>query len=168
MKKKYMITGLLALVMILFAGVKPALAYFTGTTSASGGYTVNFGFETSIEEPGVDNLTKTVTIKNEEGSDVFVRANVFVGSEYSLEYSDTENWTETDGWLVYGKPLKKGESATFKVTVTNVPAEMLDGDQFNVAVVYESTPAQYNADGTAYADWNYAYENVVTPEGGNS
>lgn len=166
MKKKYWITGLLALVLLIPAGIKPALAYFTGTTSASGGYVVNFGFDTGIYEE-VKNLEKTVRITNEEGSDVFVRAKAFVGSEYSFEYSGTDNWTEEDGWLVYGKTLSEGESATFKVTVVGVPEEMIDGDQFNVAVVYESTPVQYK-DGNPYADWNYAYEIVTTPEGGNN
>ena len=39
------------------------------------------------------------------------------------------------------------------------------GDSFHVAVIYESTPVRYNADGTPYADWDEVL-NSVTMEGG--
>ena len=39
-------------------------------------------------------------------------------------------------------------------------------DNFNVIVVYESTPVLYNADGSAYADWSFTLDNG-TSEGGN-
>ena len=167
MKRKYWITGLLALVLIVFTGVKPALAYFTDTASASGGQTVTFDFSTTIEEK-VKDLTKTVTLTNTGETDVFIRARAFVGEQYTLKYDETGGWTlNEDGWLVYGKEVAPKGNAVFTVTVENVPAEIEDGSSLNVAVVYESTPVQYNADGTAYADWNYAYQGVTEPEGGS-
>lgn len=168
MKKKYWITGLLALVLIVFTGVKPALAYFTGTASASGGQTVKFGHETTIEEE-VKDLTKTVTLTNTGETDVYVRARAFVGEQYKLLIDGTGNWTlDKDGWLVYADPVAPNGAAVFKVTVDNVPASMEDGDKLNVAVVYECTPVQYKADGTPYADWSYAFQKTTTPEGGNN
>lgn len=167
MKKKYLTAGLLALVLIVFTGVKPALAYFTGTASASGGQTLNFGYDSTIEEK-VEDLTKTLTLTNTGETDVYVRARAFVGEQYSLKYDGTGNWTpDEDGWFVYNDPVAPGEAAVMTVTVCDIPETMEDGDKLNVAVVYECTPVQYKADGTPYADWSYAYRNVTEPEGGN-
>lgn len=168
MKKKYWITGLLALVLIVFAGVKPALAYFTGTASASGGQTVKFDFGTTIQESAED-LTKTVTLTNTGETDVFVRARAFVGSQYKLFDDFVGDWKPTeDGWIVYSQPVAPGANVTFKVTVEDVPEHAENGESVNVAVVYECTPVQYKADGTAYADWSYAFQKTTTPEGGNN
>ena len=167
MKKKYLTAGLLALAMIVLSGIKPALAYFTGTASASGGQTVTFGYASEAEEQ-VSGLTKTVTLRNTGETNVFVRARAFAGEQYTLQYEDIEGWTlDEKGWYVYNKLVAPGKSAVFKVTVSGIPEGMQDGDSLNVAVVYECTPAQYKADGTAYPDWNYAYQDVTKPEGGN-
>ena len=168
MKKKYLITGLLALVLIVSAGVKPALAYFTGTTSASGGQTVKFDFGTTIQETA-ENLTKTVTLENTGDVDVFVRAHTFVGSQYTLFYDFVGEWKPTeDGWIEYTQPVAPNGTAVFKVTVKGVSEHPENGESVNVAVVYECTPVQYKADGTPYADWSYAFQKTTTPEGGNN
>ena len=152
MKKKQSILVLLALVMILGAWITPALAYFTTYARAKGGYTVSLETHTEIDESYSD-WKKTITVRNTEGKPVYVRARAFAGSDFTLSYSG-ENWHDGgDGWWYYDAPLAEGESsAALTAAIGNIP-EADEGVTFNVAVVYESTPVQYKADGTAYADW---------------
>ena len=39
------------------------------------------------------------------------------------------------------------------VTIKNVPEDVEPGTDFNVVVIYESTPVLYDSDGNPYADW---------------
>ena len=48
--------------------------------------------------------------------------------------------------------------------IKNVPEEVTEPESFNVVVVYETTPVQYDAEGNPYADWELVLE---TEEGGN-
>ena len=46
-----------------------------------------------------------------------------------------------------------------QVRISGIP----EGEEsFNVAVVYETTPVQYRADGTPYADWEVRLEALGT------
>ena len=63
------------------------------------------------------------------------------------------------------KILDAGSSAQeLRVEIQGVPEEVTDPESFNVVVVYETIPVQYDADGNPYADWNLKLE---TEEGGN-
>ena len=150
--KKVFLT-LLALVLVLSLTIPSTLAYFTDTTRAKGGYTIRQSATTSIDE-SFNNWTKTLTITNNEGAPVFIRARAFAGQTYTLTYSG-RNWEKRDdGWYYYSGQLAAGESADIlKVTISDIPAAT-ENASFNVAVVYESTPVQYDADGKAYADWD--------------
>ena len=152
MKKFHKILSLLALVLILGATIRPALAYFTTYTRAKGGYTIHQTATTTINEEFSD-WTKSLTVTNTEGKPVYVRARAFGGSLLNLQYSG-DGWTDGgDGWWYYSGALAEGQSAaTLLVKIDNIPKAQ-EGTGFNVAVVYESTPVLYRTDGTAYADW---------------
>ena len=168
MKRKTIQSGLLvlALTLVLCTGVKPALAYFTDTASAAGSVPLNLGYTTTIDE-SVKDLTKTLTIQNTGDTAVYVRARAYVGGEYELTVAG-DGWTAgDDGWYVFGSPVAPGQFANdLTVTVSKVPAALADGDSFNVAVVYESTPVQYHEDGTPYADWTITLDTGTSASGG--
>ena len=155
MNKKKLCLVLLAVILIVSAWITPALAYFTAYTRARGGYTVQLKTTTEIDESFKD-WTKSLTITNTEGKEIYVRARAFAGSEYKLTYSSSGNrWRDGgDGWWYYGAALAEGESAAvLNVKISDIPAAT-ETSSFNVAVVYESTPVQYKADGSSYADWS--------------
>ena len=172
MKNKIILPGLLALALtlVLCTGVGPALAYFTDTDTADGGIALNMGYSTTITED-VKDLTKTVTVTNESSSnvDVFVRARAYVGGDYSLTVESEGNvWQKNGDWYEFPSVLIPGQSTdpALKVTVV-IPAALADTESVNVAVVYESTPAQYNENGTAYANWNIILDTGSSSPGGS-
>ena len=156
MKLKKAFLPLLALVLVLSLTVPSALAYFTDTTRVKGGYTIRQSTITSIDE-NFKNWTKTLTITNNEGAPVFVRARAFAGQTYSLTYSGS-GWSKGEGdWWYYSSPLPEGtEASTLNVKIGGIPADddLTEHTNFNVAVVYESTRVQYKEDGTPFADWS--------------
>ena len=156
-QKRSLLLSLLALVLILCALVQPAWAYFTCNSEANGAVTISFLRRTDITEE-VDGLTKNVTIQNDPSStvSVWVRARAYTGSQYSLNIGGT-GWTAgADGWWYYGTPVAPGDStAGLAVTLEATVPEGEELPTINVAVVYESTTAFYNADGSFKdADWN--------------
>ena len=158
MKHTNKILFLLAAIMIVTtAGIGSAWAYFTTYCSAKGGYTIELGDQTEIEEE-FSNWTKHVSITSAADSQpVYVRARGYCGSSYSLIYSDsTGKWTPgDDGWYYYSDVVNASESTdTLDIRIEGVPSDVTDPASFNVAVVYETTPVQYHEDGSAYADWN--------------
>lgn len=157
MKKSKMILAAAAVVLPLGIAGGSALAYFTANTTAAGGYAVEVGMDTEIDEEFSD-WTKHVTITNKTGGGaVYVRAKAFSGSLYNLTYTGTTGWHEgTDGYWYYadgsGKPtpLKPGETTSeLLVEITGMPEKEEDKkEEFNVIVIYEQMPVKYNADGT--------------------
>jgi len=152
----------LAAVLVAMPQVESADAYFTTYTGAAGGRTLNVGSQPDIEEE-FSSWTKTLTVSNAEGSQpVYVRARGFAGGEYSLVYLDeTGSWTAgEDGFYYYNSILNAGEETSpLEVGIGGIP----EGEgSFNVAVVYECTPVQYQADGTPYADWEVRLEPLGT------
>ncbi|MBQ9249363.1 MAG: hypothetical protein IJ179_11470 [Oscillospiraceae bacterium] len=154
MNKKKLCLVLLAVILVMSSWITPALAYFTTYTRAKGGYTVQLKTTTNIDE-SFEDWTKSLTVTNTEGAAVYIRARAYAGSTYTLKYSGS-GWTYNadDGWWYYGPAVAAGESAAvLNVKITDIP-EATEVGSFNVAVVYESTPVQYNADGSSYADWD--------------
>ncbi len=151
-----------AVVLVTTSAVGMASAYFTTYTGAAGGRILHIGSGPDIEE-NFSGWTKTVIISNSADSGpVYVRARGFAGSEYSLVYLDeTGGWTAgEDGFYYYNSILNAGEITTaLQVGISGIP----EGEEsFNVAVVYETTPVQYRADGTPYADWEVRLEALGT------
>lgn len=165
MKKAKYSLFLLALAMVMTAGVGKAWAYFTTYASAAGSIAISMGDETEIEEE-FSNWEKRVTITNKPDSEpVYIRAKAFGGGGYSLVYGG-EGWElKEEGYYYYDKIVQGGESTSvLSVKIENVPeTDVKDGTAFNVVVIYESTPVMYHEDGTPYADWN-----VVLDDGTSS
>ena len=167
MKKKWIgILAAVAIVSIAAAGIGKASAYFTTYTEVKGARTIHLGDETTITEEFED-WTKIVQINNSSSSSnaVYVRVKALAGQKYPLEYYDPdENWemNEDDGMWYFGgvdstTPIEPGKSTTpLEVYIGNASSE----DEFNVVVVYETTPAipnGTNEDGSIKyepADWS--------------
>lgn len=139
----------------------PAWAYFTSYARAENGYTIYLDDIITVTETFQD-WEKTVTITNgADSSPVYVRLTAYCGSAYSLIYNDTTGkWTKgSDGYYYYSDPLDGGQSADSMVIQIrdkdgNRVSGVADGTEFDVVVVFESTPVLYREDGTPYADWD--------------
>lgn len=171
MKKSTAFLTFAAIVLALAANLSLAWGYFTTYTQASG--RIPLGMEdtkTDIEEE-VKEWTKHVVITSEEDSQpVFVRARAFGGEQYDLVYSDpTGSWSQgTDGFWYLNRPLLGGEKTPeLLVKINGVPDKPQEeaDKEFNVVVVYETTPVLYDASGNPYANWEMT---LHATEGGDS
>ena len=157
MKKRTTYLAALALVLVMSASIGSAWAYFTTHVTARGGYPLELGNETSVNEE-FDSWTKHVTVTSREDSGpVYIRVKAFAGSEYELRYLDESGkWTPgADGYYYYSDIVNGGETtAVLDIRIDNVPQDLKEEAEFNVAVVYESTPVLYDEDGNPYADWS--------------
>lgn len=153
--------SVLAAALALVPPVGSADAYFTTYTGAAGGRTLSVGSQPDIEET-FSGWTKTVTVSNSaESQPVYVRVRGFA-SGHSLVYrDDSGSWSAgEDGFYYYSQIVYAGEETMpIQVGIGDIPEE--EGS-FNVAVVYESTPVQYQPDGTPYADWEILLEPLGT------
>ena len=159
-KKRNWLLLLLAVVLIFSASVSSAMAYFTGYTQIDGRRKIEFKGPPELHEDFKD-WVKDVTITNTKGQDIFVRARAFKGDDITLEYDPGAGWSYNsgDGWWYYEPALAAGETTSvLLITIKDIPADVEDGANFNVAVVFEATPVQYNEDGSTFADWSLKLE----------
>lgn len=160
---------LIAALMTLLVSVPWAWSYFTSYVEASGGVRISLGSKTEIHEEFYD-WTKHVVITSEAGSQpVYVRVKVFGGGGYPIICSsENDSWVDgNDGYWYYSDILTGGSSTPeFLVKIEGVPEDetVIDGEQFDVVVIYETTPVLY-ADGKPFADWSVKLD---AGEGGNS
>lgn len=164
---------LAAIVMVVLVGltatVGTTLAYFTTYATAKGYVEVSLEEQTTIDET-FGSWTKHLTIAN-QGNDsraVYVRAKAFGGEQYTLTYSGS-GWSQNaDGYYYYDSILNPGQTtSTLDVKISGIPDSAKDGDNFNVVVIYETTPVLYDAQGKPYADWNNILDNGNLSEGGD-
>lgn len=161
---------LAAIVMVvlvaLTATVGTTLAYFTTYATAKGYVEVSLEEQTQIKED-FSQWTKHLTIANqgENSRPVYVRAKAFGGEQYTLTYSGS-GWSQNaDGYYYYGSILNPGDTANvLDVKIDGIPKDAVD---FNVIVVYETTPVIYDANGNPSADWNNILDNGNLSEGGD-
>lgn len=169
------VLSLLALALILCTVISPSLAYFTDQDQADGSITLTLSGKTDIQDDFKDGQ-KIIAIQNTKGRDIWVRLRVAVG-ETIQQYVDLipgEGWTEQEGYWYYNSPIpENGATTNFIVDINRVPTKDLDlaQQEFNIAVLYETTPVQYNADGSwKSADWNIQLDtgtsSAGTEEGG--
>ena len=194
MKKRHTLLAVLALVLVAATALPAALAYFTANTQASGGRTIELGGRTSITEE-MKGWTKSIQITCEPVSQpMYVRARAFSTNEnvnvdgndlvaHTLTYEGA-NWTDGgDGWYYYNLPLAnlgEGQNApdgmTAQTEQLNIgiasPATAPSGkeaEDFDVVVVYETAPVQYNTDGTMIDKTNPAIWNAqLKAKGGDA
>ena len=159
---KFIMAALLAAALIaVMAG--QAWAYFTTYAEAQGGYEINLKDHEQIEEEVTD-LEKQIAISNDADSTmpVFIRVQAYTGSQYNLTYTTGEGWTDGgDGWYYCTEPVAPGDKTpVLKAGIYDLGKEDVeDGQNINIVVVFESTPAIYaydeaNDSYTASADWS--------------
>ena len=145
----------LALWMVHGVGAEPSTAYFTTYASAKGGYELQAGTETEIEEE-IEELTKHIRIVNTGEGDCFVRVKVLAGNLTPVSCLDSSGqWSlGGDGYWYYQDVLLTGETTGELAATIEVP-EGMGGmmDSFDVVVIQECTAALYREDGTPYGDW---------------
>lgn len=157
---------LIALVLLLAAAaaLEPALAYFSTYARAQGGLTIALGEETEIYER-LSRWTKHISVTSEPGSrPVFVRVKVFWGAACDVSFDGGGSWTEgADGyWYCSDILYEDAQTPELDIHIDNVPADAEPGDSFSVVVIYETTPALYEADGAARADWSILLDTGTT------
>lgn len=168
MKIKKILLVAAAITVIGTATVRPAMAYFTDTVTATGKIPVKLGDSEIIPEESVDGMIKTVTIKNTGKYDVFVRAKAIYGSNYKatiLEESKTAGWSynETTGYYEYKDVVKVNTSSpSLKLEISVINDDVVE-DKFNVIIIEEATKVLYNEDGSTYADWNSKVQETTNP-----
>ena len=180
MKRKNIAIIAVLVAMVLCAAISPAWSYFTDRSEADGGMKISVTPTTEIEEY-YHERQKDVYITNSSASDVdvFIRARVYAsiaptidGADWSGPYNDAgESTADAMGWYYYGEPdaliaCAPGKTTSMLRVALNFPENATEDVEFNVIVVYESTPVQYHEDGTPYADWSYILDEG-TAEGGN-
>lgn len=175
---------LLSLIMITVISVPSSLAYFYTYTRTQGEFTLTLNDKTVIDEE-FDNKEKVVTISADDNSDaIFVRAKAFTTSNIEIKYNLGTNWSDGgDGYYYYALPIDGKTSSEniakdadpFKVSI-EFPVTAEDGDQHNVVVIYEATPALFKTTdpGNVRSKWfdsvknGYWYANweTIIVEGG--
>lgn len=176
MKKRHVFLAFLAAGMVLTASVGSAWAYFTTYVEARGGVIISLGDETTVQE-NFSEWTKKIAITSESDSEpVYVRVKAFC-SKYKFEYIDpSENkdrWVPGPGDYYYYREILKGGETTpeLLVHIRDVPSDEVEQEDFNVIVIYETTPVQYDEDGKPIApediDWNKKLD-ITRVEGGVS
>ncbi len=167
-KKTVKILTIAALLSIVIAGIGTASAYFTTYVEAKGMRQIHLGDTTTFEEDvvGTDKIL-TITNSKDSAKPVWVRAKAFTAAQYEsgLTYSG-EGWTLKDGYYQYDVPLLPGKSTdpALTISIEDWPKAEIDKD-FNVVVIYETTPAVEDGEGRYLdPDWNLKV-NETTGEG---
>ena len=144
MKRKTILLGALALVLVLCVSIGAAWAYFTTYASAQGGYVIQQGVE--FEETFYD-WTKHVVITSKPNTvPVYVRVRAYASTQYTLETGGA-GWTQDGDWWYCTEILEGGgQTNPLDILILDVPTEVENGDSFNVVVVYEYAPVRYGAD----------------------
>ena len=177
MKKKQIFLGFLAAGLVMSSSVGSAWAYFTTYVAARGGEVISLGDETSVTEE-FSQWTKHIRITSDADSKpVYVRAKAFC-SAYEIQYidpnaadSDSEKWTPgADDYYYYSGIVEGGgETTELLVHIKDVPSEEVDQKDFNVVIIYETTPVQYDENGkplpASEIDWNDKLD-ITRVEGG--
>lgn len=176
MKNRKLILVLLAFVLAVSASIQPAIAYFTTYTYAKGGHPIYLRDTTRIEEK-FSNRVKHIRISSDDNSEpVWVRAKVFCAYqdvESVTIASETNKWVkgeeDANGYVFYNytEPLTAGNK-TDELTVTinfKENVEPAEGDNFNVIVVYESTPVRSTDATYEDAKWDATFIDSKTMEG---
>lgn len=162
--KKTVCAAAIALALVAGASVGSARAYFTTFATARGGHRITVGTKSQITEQFSD-WTKRIQLSNTGTAECYVRARVFAGSTYGLEYSGSTGWRDGgDGYWYYDEILPVGGTTgelQVKITLPTVTVEdpALETpppytEDFNVVVIQECTAVLYTEDGTPYADWD--------------
>ncbi len=144
--------------VISMASIKPAMAYFTDYVLAVGYRTIKV-HDSELDTPKdtVENMVKTVSLKNTGDFPVYVRVKAICPDGITATGQDSEDWTaQDDGYYYYNEILGVDEETTNLNLKISEPTGDTAGNDFNVVIIQEATKVQYKEDGTTYADWDSA------------
>lgn len=165
MNKKNICLAAAALITVVSLSIGSAMAYFSTYVVHSGAQEIDLVFsETKIQEE-ISAGVKKITVQNVGEMECFVRVKVVAGSEHADRWSvaNSDGWTSGgDGYYYFDQALAP-EGVTSQLLI-NINATDLK-EEFNVIVIQENTPALYDENGVAYADWDRS-EMKVTDEFG--
>ena len=170
--KKNLLVAALALVVVGSVAIKPAMAYFTDTVSATKRVQISVGADVPETHEEVAGMQKKISIANTGSYDLYIRVKAVYSSNYKavVNASSDSKWSlGEDGYYYYSDIVKAKTADTVSATNNLIldislaeGAKVTDQD-FNVIIVQEATKVLYDADGTPYADWNYVIGSEKLP-----
>ena len=174
MKRKHVFLAFLAAGLVLTGSIGSALAYFTTYVEARGGAVISLGDQTTVTEE-FSQWTKHIRITSDADSGpVYVRAKAFC-SAYEFVYTDPSEdknkWMPGADDYYYYSDIVEGGGTTEEllIQIKDVPSTDVEQKDFNVIVIYETTPVQYDENGTPIPakdiDWNGKLD-ITRVEGG--
>ncbi|WP_276931792.1 hypothetical protein [Dubosiella newyorkensis] len=156
-----LILSCLALCGILFFTLPQAYAYFTTYVAGRGVKEINLSHETKIEEEIPGPLQKSVTVTLEEGSQpVYVRVLAIAPTNTTLTYTPSQGWSQgNDGYFYYESYLTEQDPSTNPLLIKIEPDQENTPAEFNVVVLSESIPVEFDEDGNALSpNWDKAIQ----------
>lgn len=166
-KQKLMIFVSFALLIML--GVRSVNAYFYTYVSAEGTMPIYLYDESEITESVPDVGIKSLTIQSTGEDPIFVRVRAIAPSEVTVSLNEEmTGWSLKGDYYEYAEKIDSGKDVTVIFDV-DLGDSAKDGEIYNVALVYEATPAHYSDDKGWYCDWNDVIPpgEAIVVEGGN-
>lgn len=169
MKTKWLYLVAAVVLVISISAVKPALAYFTATKTVVG-TTKELKIKDSPPtlDEDIEGMIKKITITNEGEYDIFVRSKAITPDNWTAKFKETDSdgWTEKDGYYYYTKPLAPNESTATQLTLEIIPKQVDEEydvpDNFSVVIVQEATKVYYDEAGNPIpVDWTNAITNSI-------
>lgn len=137
MKNKKLVIVAAALLMLGAISIKPVMAYFTDTHTASG--SLFFGKNAITPHEKTEGLTKTITVENTGDYAVYVRVKLFAGDTHGLNFNQGKSakWSfnEKDEFYYYETPISPNELTG--ELVVDIDSGEETAEEFNVIVVEE-------------------------------
>lgn len=167
MNKKNICLAAAALVTVVSLSVGSAMAYFSTYVVHSGAQEIDLEFSKTVIQEEIGAGVKKIKVQNVGDMECFVRVRVVAGSEHAFRWSvaNSAEWTsKEDGYYYFDEALAPG-GVTSQLLININTADLKE--EFNVIVIQENTPALYNENGEAYADWDRS-KMVVTDKFGES
>ena len=164
MIKKTYILSFVSLLLILGITVKSTMSYFYTYTDAKGSFTVSLDDESFIEEDPPTLNIKNLKISNTGKDPIFVRVKAILPDPEVAKLSQASKdagWTEKgqDDFYYYTKVLESGDMIEIKFDL-NMPESLKAGEEYNIVLLYEATPALYNETDGWHANWDH----IIPPD----
>ena len=147
----------LALLLVLTAKTGISSAYFTTYTEADGSGVIAVKPDVEIDEH-VNNLQKVISLKNSGNCACWGRVKIICPAGVTYAVPEDGHWVgQEDGYYEYIGIIPASGSTAVPLTVNiTVEDSEIVADTFNVIVIEESIPVQYDEQGREIypPDWN--------------
>ena len=142
---------MMLLCILLLISTTTVFAYYSNYFEVSQPLAVNVndGIPQIVTSTGSNQIN--VTVRNTGSAKMFARIKVLTPSTVTASYSSADGEIN-DGYFYYSSPIETNSNPI----VVNLSTTRTDS--YQSVVVVETTTAQYNEQGTAYADWTTTIE----------